>query len=70
MRERERERERETVTSQQSVQRVRNRLNCGLCANAYELHHCVCHATLFPSRALTDGKTKDIVNCLYFQFES
>ncbi len=24
---------------------------------------------LFPSRAWTDGKTKDIINCLYFSFE-
>ncbi len=35
-----------------------------------QLHHCVCHVTLFPSRAWTDGKTKDIINCLYFYFES
>ncbi len=44
--------------------------SCSLFANTYEHHHCVCHATLFPSRALTDGKTKDIVNCLYIYFES
>jgi len=62
MRERGRERERDTdthththththrVTSQRSVQPVRNRLNRGLCANTYEHHHCVCHTTLFPSR--------------------
>ncbi len=67
--ERERERERERVTSQQSDETVRNRLNRSLCANTYELHHCVCHATLFPSRAWTDGKTKDIINCLYVYFE-
>ncbi len=30
----------------------------------------VCHVTLFPSRAWTDGKTKDIINCLYIYFES
>ncbi len=36
--------------------------NHGLCANTYELHHCVCHTTLFRSRAWTDGKTKDIIN--------
>ncbi len=30
----------------------------------------VCHATLFPFQAWTDGKTKDIINCLYFSFES
>ncbi len=54
--------ERDRVTSQRSVQPVRNRLNRGLFANRYELHHCVCHATLFPSRAWTDGKTKDIIN--------
>ncbi len=68
--ERERERERDRVTSQQSVQPIRNRLNRGLFANTYEHHHCVCHATLFPSQALNDGKTKDIINCLYFNFES
>ncbi len=33
-----------------------------LCASTYELHHSVCHATLFRSR--TDGKTKEIINCL------
>ncbi len=36
--------------------------NRGLFANTYELHHCVCHVTLFPSQAWTDGKTKDIIN--------
>ncbi len=46
-------------------------LNRGLCtANIYVHHHCVCHATLFLSRAWTDGKTKDIINCLYIYFES
>ncbi len=44
--------------------------NHGLCANTYELHHCVCHTTLFRSRAWTDGKTKDIINFFYFSFES
>ncbi len=37
--------------SQRSVQRVRNHLNRGLCSNTYELHHCVCHETLFLSLA-------------------
>ncbi len=64
------ERERDRVTSQRSVQCVRNHLNRGLFANTYQHHHCVCHTTLFPSRAWTDGKTKDIINCLYFNFES
>ncbi len=41
-------------------------LRIGRIGSAYELHHCVCHATLFPSRAWTDAKTKDIINCLYF----
>ncbi len=41
-----------------------------LCTNTYELHYCVCHATQFPFRAWTDCKTKDIINCLYFSFES
>ncbi len=65
----EREIERERVTSQRSVQPVRNRLNPGLFANTNE-HHCVCQATLFPFRAWTDAKTKDIINGLYFHFES
>ncbi len=43
--------------------------NRGLCANTYELHYCVCNATLFTSQAWTDNKTKDI-NSLYFSFES
>ncbi len=64
----ERERERETVTSQRSVQRIRNRLNRGLCANTYEHHHCVCHATLFLFRAWTDGKTKDIIKLSLHSF--
>ncbi len=46
-------------------------LNRGLStANTYEHHHCICHATLFSFRAWTDGKTNDIINCLYIYFES
>ncbi len=64
------ERERERETDRQSHSGV-SCLNRGLyTANTYEDHHCVCHATLFPSRAWTDGKTKDIINCLYIYFES
>ncbi len=62
--ERERERERESSLVEPTTH------NRGLCANTYELHYCVCHATLFPFQAWTDGKTKDIINCLYFSFES
>ncbi len=29
----------------------------------------VCYATLCPSRAGTDGKTKDIINCLYLHWK-
>ncbi len=47
----EREGEREMVTLQRSVQPVKNHLYRGLCANTYELHHCVCHTTLFSSWA-------------------
>ncbi len=61
--------ERERVTSQRTVQPVRNHLNRGLFANAYKHHHCVCHVTV-PISAWADGKTKDIINCLYFNFES
>ncbi len=68
-RERVRERERERITSQKSVKPVSFR-NHDLFANTYGHHHCVCHVTLFPSRAWTDGKTKDIINCLYFHFKS
>ncbi len=39
------------------------------CVQTHELHHGVCHATLFPFRAWTDGKTKDIINCLYIYFK-
>ncbi len=62
--------EREKVTSQQSQQPVRNRLNNCLFSNTYKHHHCACHATLFLSQAWTDGKTKDIIKCLYFDYES
>ncbi len=45
--------ERNRVTSQRSIQPVRNSLNRGLCtANTYEHHHCV--TTLFSFRAWTD----------------
>ncbi len=44
--------------------------NRSLCtANTYEHHYCICHVTLFPFWAWTDGKTKDIINCLYIYFE-
>ncbi len=49
---------------------VRNRLNHGLCANTYELHHCVCNTTLFPSRLELMIKLTDVINCLYIYFES
>ncbi len=72
---RERERESERVIAQRRVcvcSRVweRKTHNRGLFANTYEHDHCVCHTTLFPSRAWTDGKTKDNINCLYIYFES
>ncbi len=41
----------------------------GLFANTYKHHRCVCHATLFPSRAWTDGKTKNIINFLYYNLD-
>ncbi len=76
----ERGRERERVTAQHSVcvcvcvwereRATQSHHNHGLFANTYELHHCVCHATLFLSQAWTDGKTKDIIDCLYIYFES
>ncbi len=44
-------------------------LNRGLCANTNKHRYGVCHATPFPFRAWTDGKTKDI-NRLYIYFES
>ncbi len=41
------------VTSQQSVQPIRNHLNRGLyTANIYKPHHGVCQATLFPFQGL------------------
>ncbi len=63
--ERERERERERDRERESErEREREREREG--ANTYEHHHCVSQ----PSPAWTDGKTKDIINCLHFYFES
>ncbi len=62
--------ERDRVTSQRSVQRVRNILNHGLFANTYELHHCVCHETLFPFQAWTDAKTLLTVFTLVLKAEA
>ncbi len=59
--EKERERERGGVISQRRVQPVGNHLNRGLFANANTYEH---------FRARTDGKTKDIINCLYYNLES
>ncbi len=42
------ERERETGPHHSGV----SCLNRGLCSNTYELHHCVCHVTLFLSLGL------------------
>ncbi len=41
-----------------------------LIAACLQPHHFFCHATLLPSLAWTDDKTKDIINGLYFYFES
>ncbi len=65
---RERERERQTVTSQRSVQPVRNRLNCGLFANTYELHHCVCHATLFLTVFILKAEAHDYGKGRYISY--
>ncbi len=59
-------RERQGHISQQSLQRIRNRLNHSFFHTSIIT---VCHATLFPSRAGTDGKTKDIINCLYLHWK-
>ncbi len=40
--------------------------NRGLCANTYELHRCVCHETLFATRAWTDGKTRTLLTIFTF----
>ncbi len=48
------------------VRETRSHHNHSLCGNTYELHHCVSHVTMFPSLTWTDGKTKDIINCLLF----
>ncbi len=58
VREREREREREGHSTSAVL----------IAAFVQRLNHCVCHATLFPFWAWTDGKTRDIINCLYFYF--
>ncbi len=78
----ERERERERVTSQSRVcvcvcvcscvcERGRHgHITTMACVQTHTSFITVCHVTLFPSRAWTDGKTKDIINCLYIYFES
>ncbi len=48
------------------VQCVRNHLNLGLCANTYELHHCVCHATLFSSRLELMVKLRTLLTVFTF----
>ncbi len=65
-RERERERERETGSHHSGV----SFLNRSLFANTYEHHHCVCHTTLFLSRAWTDGKTNNIITCSILKAEA
>ncbi len=50
--------------------RVCERGRHGHITTAACLQTSVCHTTLFPSLAWTDGKTKDIINCLYIYFES
>ncbi len=46
------------VTSQRSVQPVRNHLKRGLCTtNTYEHHHCLSRNSVPLSVKLTDGKT-------------
>ncbi len=63
------EKERVTVESAVLIAAcVRERERLAACLQTH--HHCVCHATQFPSGAWTDAKTKDIINCLYFHFES
>ncbi len=51
-----------------SVQRVK--VLIAACLHIHKSIITECHATQFPSQAWTDGKTKDIINCLYFSFES
>ncbi len=64
-----RERERERVTSHHIT--VESAVLIAVCVQIHtEFHHCVCHMTLFPSRAQADAKTMDIINCLYIHFES
>ncbi len=63
--EREREREREMTVSHHSG--VYSASEIVLIVACLQTHHqCVCHATLFLSRAWTDGKTKDITVLLCF----
>ncbi len=59
-------RERERVTVQHRVcERGRHGHTTAACVQTH-----TSFITLFPSQILTDGKTKDIINCLYIYFES
>ncbi len=50
--------------------RGRRSHNCGLCSNTYELHHCVCHATLFPSRLELMVKLRTLLDVFTFIFKA
>ncbi len=51
-------------------ERGRNGHTIAACVQTHMGFITVSHATLFPSRALIDGKTKDIIYCLSYNFES
>ncbi len=69
--ERERERERETGSHHSGAYSPSEIVLIAACSQIHtSFINRVCHATLFLSRASTDAKTKDIINCLYFNFES
>ncbi len=44
--------------------------NCGLCSNTYELHHCVCHVTLFLSQLELMVKLRTLLDIFTFIFKA
>ncbi len=61
------------VTAQRRVcacVRGRRSHNCGLCSNTYELHHCVCHMTLFPSQLELMVKLRTLLDVFTFIFKA
>ncbi len=63
-------RARETDLHHSGVYRLSEIVLIAACLQTHTSIITVSVTRLFPFRASTDAKTKDIINCLYFHFES